>query len=260
MGRRIPGVSGPGAAWRFLTRVPIGSADRDHEVMHRAPAWFPAVGAAVGAIAGGTYVGAAWLAGPFAGAAVAIAAGALVTGAFHHDGLADMADAFGGGWSVEQRLEILKDSRHGTYGVVALVAALTIQVGALASLDRWQGFTMLVVAHVLARAGAVALLRWAPRAPRPGLGTDYAQALGPSATAVALVTAVAVGGTLLGALVGWVVLAVALTAVAVGWLACRKIGGVSGDVLGAAEQVGETLVLVCGAAFAQHATPWPWWR
>jgi adenosylcobinamide-GDP ribazoletransferase len=253
-------VSAPGAAWRFLTRVPIGSAAHDHEVMHRAPAWFPTVGAVIGVIAGGTYAGAAWLAGPFAGAAVAIAVGALVTGAFHHDGLADMADAFGGGWSVEQRLEILKDSRHGTYGVVALVAALVIQVGALESLDRWQGCTMLVVAHTLARAGAVALLRWAPRAPRPGLGTDYAQALGPAATAFALVSALAIGATLLGPLVGWTVLAVAVAAIGVGWLAHRKIGGISGDVLGAAEQVGETLVLVCGAAFVRHAAPWPWWR
>lgn len=253
-------MSAVGAAWRFLTRVPLGSAAADAPVMDRAPMWFPLVGAVVGGIAGAAFAGASWLAGPFVGAAVAVAVGALVTGAFHHDGLADIADAFGGGWDVEQRLAILKDSRHGTYGVVSLVCVLAVQVAALTALDRVEGATMLVVAHTVARAAAVGLLRWAPRAPRPGLGVDVASRLRTPYALVALATAVVLAAVALGALVPWVLAAAALGAAATAVLARRKIGGINGDVLGAAEQVAETLVLVCGAAFVRHAGSWPWWR
>ncbi len=250
-------MSGLGAAWRFLTRVPIGRADGDPAVMDRAPQWFPTVGALIGAVAGACYALAEPLLGPTPAAALAVTAGALLTGAFHHDGLADIADAYGGGWDVEQRLAILKDSRHGTYGVMALVCVVVVQVSALASADRWQGLTLLVAAHSGARAGALALVRWAPRARTAGLGGPR-----PATTPVivALGGAAAFQVLLLGALAAWSIAAVTVAVLAVHLLSRRKVGGVTGDALGAAEQVAETAVLVCGAAFAQHAGAWPWWR
>jgi adenosylcobinamide-GDP ribazoletransferase len=183
-----------------------------------------------------------------------------VTGGFHHDGLADVADAYGGGWDVEQRLAILKDSRHGTYGVLALVLALVVQVQALATHDPRQAFAVLVAAHSTARAGAVVLLRVAPRARGTGLGTEYARGLPAGAVILAVLGTVALDVVLLGALAAWVLAAAAVAAGAVAWLAVRKVGGVNGDALGAAEQVAETLVLLCGAALVTQAGTWPWWR
>src|SRR5690606_32357151 len=128
--RRRMSPGGLRTAWIFLTRVPIGDDPRPD--VSRAVPWFPVVGASVGAVAAAVWAGANELLAPLPSAALAITIGAMVTGAFHHDGLADMADAFGGGWGREQRLRILKDSRHGTYGVMALVCAVLLQVSALA--------------------------------------------------------------------------------------------------------------------------------
>jgi adenosylcobinamide-GDP ribazoletransferase len=249
-----------GAAWRFLTRVPVGDARADGSVMHRAPGWFPVVGVIVGALAGAVHAAAEPLAGRTVAAALAVTAGALITGAFHHDGLADIADAYGGGWDVEQRLAILKDSRHGTYGVMALVCAVVVQVAALATCDGVQGAVLLVAAHCAARAGSVSLIRFAPKARDTGLGADAARRLPTRSLALALVTGTAVQAALLGVLAVWTIAAVVLAAGAVAVLSSRKIGGITGDALGAAEQVGETLVLVCGAVFVHNAWSWPWWR
>src|SRR5882672_8254238 len=124
-------MGGLRAAITFLTRVPVGGC---HDDIATAPPRFPFVGALVGALVGLVFVGAGHLVAPALAAVLALVAGALVTGAFHHDGLADTADAFGGGWNPEQRLEILQDSRHGTYGVMALVFVVVVQVAALATL------------------------------------------------------------------------------------------------------------------------------
>ena len=250
-------VDGLRAAITFLTRVPVGDCDAD---VAAAPPWFPFVGALVGALVGLVFVGAWPLVAPALAAVLAVATGALVTGAFHYDGLADMADAFGGGWSPAQRLEILKDSRHGTYGVMAIVLVVVAQVIALATLGPAQGFAALVAAHTLGRAGAVVLMMSLPIARPDGLGADYTERLRRGN---------AIGGIVVGALLatiamGWWVMpaiaAVAVTTVAVGVLAHRKIGGIVGDVLGAAEQMGETVVLIVAAAVTHRHGAWPWWR
>ena len=252
-------IDSPRAAWTFLTRVPIGAV-HDDNAMRRAPMWFPLVGLVIGLIVGGVYAGGFWLLGPLPAAAVAIGVGAMLTGAFHHDGLADMADAFGGGWDIDQRLEIMKDSRHGTYGVMALVCATAIQIGALAQLDRVQGFAMLIAAHACARAGSVLLLYAMAPARPTGLGVDYARQFGRGGAVFAVVSAASVVALLLGVLAAIVVGAVGAAIALVALLAWRKIGGITGDVLGGAEQIAETAVLLCGAAFVRHATTWPWWR
>jgi adenosylcobinamide-GDP ribazoletransferase len=249
-------VSGFRTAWIFLTRVPAGDDPRPDA--GRAVPWFPIVGLVIGGLGAAVWAGARELVGPLPAAAVAIAATALVTGAFHHDGLADMADGFGGGWNPEQRLVIMKDSRHGTYGVMALVCIVIVQVSALASHGAAQGAAALVAAHALGRAGAITLLATAPPSRAAGLGSGVSSGArrGPIAIAVlvAIVASVAIVG--LAGLVSAATTAVAVAACAA--LSMRKIGGVTGDVLGAAEQLGETAVLLTTAAFAQHAAGAPW--
>jgi adenosylcobinamide-GDP ribazoletransferase len=250
--------TGARTAWIFLTRVPAG--DDPSPNMARAVPWFPVIGGVVGCMVGGVYVGAAELFATNAAAALAVGAGALVTGAFHHDGLADMADAFGGGWDREQRLEILKDSRHGTYGVMALVCVVITQVAALGSLGPAQGFAALVTAHALGRAGAVGLMRAVPNATETGLGADYTERVGRAAVTVGVMAGIAIGAIALGLWVGVAALAVFVAAALCGVLAVRKIGGLCGDVLGAAEQLGETAVLLTAAALVHHNVAFPWWR
>lgn len=242
-------------ALQFLTRVPIRT-DRAVE-HHRAVPWFPVAGLLIGAVVGGVAAGMAELVPPLVAAAVAVGVGLLVTGAFHEDGLADVADAFGGGWTVERRLEILKDSRHGTYGVAALTTSIVIRVACLASIAGPAAlFASAVAAHALGRSAAVVAMRVAPPATDSGLGVAAAGALRPVPTVVGLAGGVGVVALLTG---WWVVpfglAAAAGTAVTVA-LAVRKIGGLAGDVLGAVEQVVECLVLVVAAGLAARSTLW----
>ena len=244
-------------ALQFLTRLPIRlSAPVPHE--HVLP-WFPVAGAVIGLAVGG--VGAATFdaLGPTLAGGLAVVTGLLVTGAFHEDGLADVADAFGGGWTQEQRLEILKDSRHGTYGVAALTSSIVVRVAALAALTG-PGVVLAaaVAAHVLGRVAAIGALVVFPTAIDSGLGAGSAGAARPVPLAVG--ATVGVGISVLA--IGWwalpAVAGAALATAAVGMLAVRKIGGTVGDVLGAVEQVAEGAVLVVVVALARRGDL-PWW-
>lgn len=242
-------------ALQFLTRVPIRTR---RAVAHgRAVPWFPVVGVLIGAAVGGIAAGASELVPPLVVGAVAVAVGLLVTGAFHEDGLADVADAFGGGWTVERRLEILKDSRHGTYGVAALTTSIVVRVASAASIVApAELFAAFVAAHCLGRSAAVVAMRLAPPATESGLGVSAASALRPVPTLVGLA-----GGTaVVAVLTGWWILpflgAAATGTVATVWLAVRKIGGLAGDVLGAVEQVVECLVLVVASGLATRQGLW----
>lgn len=253
-------MTGLRAAVAFLTRVPVAGGSDD---VRAAVPWFPIVGALVGLAVGGAYAGMVELVPATVAGAVAVLAGVLITGAFHEDGLADVADAFAGGWTREERLRILKDSRHGSYGVAALSGSILLRVLALASLGPAAGFAASVAAHTLGRASAVATMVVAPQAKPDGLGAvvtgDAAPAHGPAAGRLA---GVAAGVAITTAVIGWwaapaTALALVGTA-AVVWLAIRKIGGVSGDVLGTVEQVVECLTLIAVTALAtRHSL---WWR
>ncbi|MFZ4719289.1 MAG: adenosylcobinamide-GDP ribazoletransferase [Ilumatobacteraceae bacterium] len=231
------------AALQFLTRVPIRL--RKAPDLNRTVAWFPLAGAVIGAAVGGVAAGLWHVIPVMVAAAVAIAVGLLITGAFHEDGLGDIADAFGGGWTVERRLEILKDSRHGTYGVAAICTSIVLRVVALSSLTGpWMLFTAAVAAHTMGRVAAVAMAGTMPLATHSGLGADYGRGTTPVRALVGCASGVAVTT----ALVGWWALplagAVLVAVLGTGLLARRKIGGISGDVLGATEQVAEILCLV----------------
>ena len=229
-------------AFAFLTRLPI--RHRDAVSLQRSAQWFPLVGASVGALGGLTYLVAA-TALPHAPAAVlALIVTTLVTGGFHQDGLADIVDGLVGGWTREDRLRILKDSRHGTYGVLAIVLQSLLQTMTLASLSPTDGLRALVAAHALARVVPVVLMA-TPAAPgQAGMGAAYAREIRWHHIAVALALGLAVSATLLGSRL-LVILPTLLIVnlVLVVWVR-QRIGGIVGDALGAAEQVSESAILV----------------
>ena len=244
-------------ALQFLTRIPIRT--RTAIEHHRVVPWFPIAGLLIGAAVGGIAAAASELVPPLVAGALAVAAGLLITGAFHEDGLADIADAFGGGWTIERRLEILKDSRHGTYGVAALATSIVVRVACAASiLSPAALFASFVAAHTIGRSAAVVAMRTAAPAVESGLGVSAASALRAGPTTIGLLT----GTAAVAALTGWWVLpflgaAVVGLAATVG-LAVRKIGGLAGDVLGTVEQVVECLVLVVASGLAERYDLW--WR
>ena len=231
------------AALQFLTRVPIRL--RREPKLDAIVAWFPLAGAIIGAAVGGVAAGMWHVVPPLVAGAVGVTVGLLITGAFHEDGLGDIADAFGGGWTVERRLEILKDSRHGTYGVAAICASIVLRIVALGSLPGpWAMFTGAVAAHTMGRVAAVGMAGTMRLATHSGLGADY----GRGTTRVRAAVSVVAGIALTAVFVGWWAAPLAgatlLAVLATGTLARRKIGGISGDVLGATEQVAEILCLV----------------
>lgn len=248
-------MSGFVGAVQFLTRIPIRTSTAIPHV--RVVPWFPVVGALIGAAVGGVAVGLAELVPATVAAALAVVTGLLITGAFHEDGLADVADAFGGGVTVERRLEILKDSRHGTYGVAALVSSVVVRVVAAASIvSATSVFTAFVAAHTLGRSAAVVAMKSARPAAESGLGASAGRALSPFAAALSGATGIGIVALATG---WWAVPLVGASVVAAGAvvvLAVRKIGGLAGDVLGAVEQVVECTVLVVASGLAMRHDVW----
>jgi adenosylcobinamide-GDP ribazoletransferase len=237
-------------ATAFLTRLPVPwPADAAPDALARALRVSPAVGAAVGLAAGLVYLGAHAVGlPPTLAALLAVAAEILLTGALHEDGLADVADGFGGGRDRAAKLAILRDSRLGSYGAIALVLGLGARTSALAAIAApGEAVAALVAAGALSRAVLPALLAWLPPARADGLGAGAGHPELPwVATAGALALAVAVIA------LGWrgpvAVLAASAAAWAIGSLARRQIGGQTGDVLGAAQQVAAIAVLLVAAA------------
>ena len=243
------------AALQFLTRVPIRL--RREPSLSSTVAWFPLAGAIIGAAVGGVAAGMWELTPPLVAAAVAITLGLLITGAFHEDGLGDVADAFGGGWTVERRLEILKDSRHGTYGVVAICASILVRMMALGSLPGPAVmFASAVAAHAMGRVAAVGMAGTMRLASHTGLGADYGRSTTPLRAAVGCIVGVGITAVAVGWWVAPLAIAALVAAAATGTLARRKIGGISGDALGAAEQVAECLCLVVLSGLAAHHHLW----
>jgi len=220
----------------LLTRLPAGRLGGAVPTLAQASWAFPLAGALVGAIVAGLLAGGqalGWQAPVAAG--VALVAGLLATGGLHEDGLADVADGFGGGHTRERKLEIMKDSRLGSYGAIALVMALGLRWLLLAQVG---GAASVIALAVASRAVLVAALAAMPAARADGLGR-MAAGVGPWRVAVALMLgmlALAVLGPIPAMKAG---AAMAAATVALGWLARRQIGGQTGDVLGAMQIAAE---------------------
>ena len=238
---------------QFLTRLPVRL--RAAPDLSRSVPWFPVVGALIGAAVGGAAAGLMELVPPLVTAAVAIQFGVLLTGAFHEDGLADTADAMGG-WTPERRREILKDSRHGSYGVAAMCGTIVLRIVCVASLGPAVAFASLVAAHTIGRGAAVGVMGAAPPVPEDGLGADYTRALGPARAGAGVLAALLIGALAVG---WWVVpfaAAALVAALTVSLVARRAFGGVSGDILGAVEQVAECAVLVVATGLTLRHPLW----
>jgi adenosylcobinamide-GDP ribazoletransferase len=239
----------------LLTRVPVPHPDGASAAFFpRAYRVFPLVGAAIGGAIG--LVDLALLAAGLpnlAAAALALGAGALLTGALHEDGLGDLADGFGGGRDKAAKLAIMRDSRIGTYGTLILLVSFTAKLAALAALPQAAVLPSLIAAHALARGALPGLASTMAHARDDG----HAKSAGrpePAVAATAAIIALAVALAVLpvrDALAAALVAALGAAAVAI--LANRLIGGQTGDVLGGAEQVAELAVLLLLAS--RFATP-----
>jgi adenosylcobinamide-GDP ribazoletransferase len=247
------------AAIVFLTRVPVGIGGDEPPPMGAAVPWFPVVGVLLGFVGGIVYAAMWHVSTPAVAAAVAITVLVLVTGAFHLDGLGDVADGFAGGQNSERRLEIMRDSRLGTYGVAAVVLALMTQVLALAGLSPLFGLLALMCAHCLGRSSALWLMATAPPARADGLGIDYLQKRSALGVLGGSLTGVVLTGAIWGLPGIAAVVVVGIAAAVMRRWSRLAIGGISGDVLGAMEQVGETLTLVVLVSFASRASLELWW-
>lgn len=242
-------------AWAFLTRLPGGAHPDGERELGRGVPWFPAVGAVLGTLIGSLYWALYSPLGPTLAAVAAVAVGIVLTGAFHEDGLADTADGLGG-MTLDRRLEIMKDSRVGTFGSLAITLSTLARVVALAGLGPVDGLVALVAAHTIGRSMATVVMITTGPARADGLGSSYSAHVprsGVAAGAGLVAVAAMAGGP--AATVGLV--AAGVGAVAVAGLARRAFGGTTGDVLGATEQVGELAVLVAAARLvAEHGWSW----
>lgn len=237
----------------FLTILPLaaeGLADAGQRgFLASATVTFPLIGAAIGAAAALVLLMADAIdMPPLAAALLAVATLALVTGALHEDGLGDVADGFGGGRTREDKLRIMRDSRVGTYGVVSVVFSVALRAAALAALPVAAAAAALVTAAALSRAGLPAVMHWLPPARGSGLGAAAGTPSVTRATAAAAI-AVVIALATLGPAIGSVTAAAAAAGTAlVALLARQHIGGHTGDVCGAAQQVSEIAALLAIAA------------
>src|SRR5665213_558982 len=239
-----------GLAIALLTRIPMPQpASVASDRMARAQRAFPLVGAMVGLATGLVDRGLLAIGIPeLAAAALALGIGAALTGPLHEDGLADVGDGFGGGREREKKLAIMRDSRLGTYGALVLLVSFVTKCSALASLPTVEIIPALVVAHALARAAIPVVTANMPFARDDGLGRSAGR---PDTASAVLAVVIAIVIALLCLPFGNALLAVMMTAAAaaaMAVLAWRQIGGVTGDVFGAVEQVAETAVLLILAA------------
>ncbi|MBB3176102.1 adenosylcobinamide-GDP ribazoletransferase [Variovorax sp. Sphag1AA] len=256
-------------ALQFFTRVPVtgplaGWVGFSPAMLRASAAHFPGVGWLVGAVGAGVFYlassGLPGLAGALVAAVLSTIATVLMTGAFHEDGLADVADGLGGPADRARALEIMKDSRIGAFGAIALVLALGLKVVLLAALageGAMHVVLALVSAHVLSRLAPLFLIRWLPY-----VGDENA-----ASKSKPLADAISNGALLVGVAwslpaIAWLVMALgiarglapvllcAIGALFVGRLLWRRLRGFTGDGLGATQQVCELAIYL---ALAWHA-------
>lgn len=231
-----------GTAVQFLTRLPVPAGVYTAERLAASVRWYPLVGALVGAIGAGVYWLAAQALPPVVAALLSTAATLLSTGAFHEDGLADLCDGMGAG-TRERMLEVMRDSRLGTFGAAGLGIALAAKVTTLAGMPLGTAMAALVGAHAASRASAVLAIATSRYARDTGTAKPVASGVNLSGGAVVLLCA---AGALLPilALHGGGALLAALAGLATGHLATRllyerRLGGYTGDCLGAVQQLSE---------------------
>ncbi len=246
MRRRLGEVQ---VATMLLTRLPAGRVVGEVPTPAAASWAFPLVGVVVGGLAWVVFAAATaiGLGAPIA-AVLSVATMIAVTGALHEDALADVADGFGGGRDTASKLEIMRDSRVGSYGVAALIVALLLKVLAIA--EAGGGLAAFIATAAVSRCAMLVAMHLLPPARSDGLGRSAASpglARIGAAAAIGIICIWPLGGSALAA-----VAATALAGLCVGRLSLRQIGGQTGDVLGTIQMVGEIAAWLAIAALAPH--------
>ena len=258
-------------AWVFLTRVPLPSAlaawvGYSPDLLRGSARYFPLIGIVVGMVAAGVFLAAGWLFTPMIAVVLSMVATVVMTGAFHEDGLAVCCDGFGGGYTRDRVLEIMQDSRVGAFGAIGIALMLLLKFAALTALAE-SGATelsamALVIGHTLSRAAAVSLMRF----------LDYVRVdTGPKAKPLA--DGISVGAWLVALLIAVLPLVLAMRVFQEGWLLAfgvipvaiaawtagvyffRRIGGYTGDCLGAGQQVAEVAFYLFVVGLMQAFVP-----
>lgn len=246
-------------ALQFFTRLPIPAwVGFEASWLQHASRYFPLVGCVVGAIAAAVYALAALVLPAPVAAVLSTAASIYSTGAFHEDGFADTCDGLGGGMTRERVLEIMKDSRVGAYGAIGIVCMLAAKLSALSMLPARDAVAALLLAHPLSRLAATGLIwrlayvrgegKAKPLAHRMSHGEFAIATLGALLPAAVLL---AFGWTAPAAVLG-TVLACLLAALWLGRSFVRRLGGYTGDCLGAVQQLAEALAYVAVLATLGH--------
>jgi len=231
------------AAFVFLTRIPVGGFPYSDDEWRWAPAFFPLVGLLLGAALGGIDRSLAPL-GFFAAALGALAASLLATGAFHEDGLADTSDALGGGFDREKILLILKDSRVGTFGASALVVSIVGRALLLARLGP-DAVLALPLVGMAARAAPVWQIVALPYVSGPASRSPGVTRAGGLQACIATVWALAGAAAMVATghasalRMGAMLASMGVVTLVSGWRYARRLGGITGDFLGATEQLCE---------------------
>jgi adenosylcobinamide-GDP ribazoletransferase len=234
-------------AVQFLTRLPVLRVRFDPESLSRAAKFFPVVGLMIGLGASVLQrVAAPHLSRPL-GALLVLTFLVLITSGLHEDGLADTADGFGGGWNREQILTIMRDSRIGSFGALALILSVLARFLLLSNLPVSRFTAFIVSAHVLCRWTTLPLSCFLPSARESdGQGARIARKISPPSLLV---------GTLLSFAIvfyfmrtgSWIPVLASLVITALsGLYYSRRIGGVTGDCFGATNQLTEIAVYFCG--------------
>ena len=241
--------AGLASAVRFLTVLPLpGRAEVSEEVLGRSTAWFPLAGVLIGAILAGAGALAGLLWSQLTVRVLVVAGWAALTRGLHLDGLADSADGLLGGPTREKRLAIMKDSRVGTFGVVAVVGLLALKLAFLAELEDMALWRLLVPACALARWAMLLAIFAFPTAVPGGMAGRFKRLCGWPQLGIGTFVAAAVSFFFLGV---WGLSLLALLALAtLLWsLAVRRaLGGHTGDTYGALGELGEALTLAALAA------------
>lgn len=235
-----------GLALTFLTRIPFPiAADLPPGALASSMGFFPLVGMLIGAIIGAVYGVAHYFLPPTPSALLALAAGMMLTGGLHEDGLADCADGMGGGRDREAKLAIMRDSRIGSYGALALLLSVGLRASALALLaDDEAVLCALIIAHGASRAALPVMMGLMPAASTQGLAASAGRP-GKKVMIAALCLGVLPLLPLrsLGAALPFLAL-LPLNGLGFARIAKRQLGGYNGDCLGALEQIVETAALL----------------
>ncbi len=231
----------------FLTRLRVPPIRSFHDgLLADSVRYFPAVGALIGVMSGLSFWAFHHLWSSPVAACLTVILSTITTGAFHEDGLADAVDAFGGGFSSERVLEIMKDSRIGTYGALALILSVLLRIAILASLSPNQALVMLITAHVGSRCGAI-LVMWLyeyARADASSKSKPVVQDVHGLNVVFGLLSSVVLIGWLSPSLALRTGVLVAVIAIATGSYYRKRLGGYTGDCLGMTQQITELAILL----------------